>query len=304
MLRSLFEHCPGARVHVLCMDELSRKILERMNFPAVSCISLEELETEDLLRVKRGRNIAEYCWTLSSSLPFWVMEQNPEIELLTYLDADLMFYSSVLPLFDEIGNASVAIIEHRFTPRLRYLEAKGRFCVEWVSFRRDKEGIACLNRWREQCIEWCYDRLEDGRMGDQKYLDEWPSLYTAVHVLQHAGAGVAPWNFPNYRFATLDDGGISVDGASLIFYHFHQFQILENGRFNRISSFYTAEQAEPKAIYQMYESKLKAAIDDVRKLSPGFSAGMKSASLVASRRWVQMFLPRYVKEVLKRVVKY
>ena len=102
-----------------------------------------------------------------------------------------MFYSSVEPLFEEIGDSSIAVIEHRFTPRLKYLEENGRFCVEWVSFRRDKEGLACLYRWRDQCVEWCFARLENGRMGDQKYLDEWPARYATTHVLQHPGAGLA-----------------------------------------------------------------------------------------------------------------
>lgn len=304
MLRSLFEHCPEAHVYVLCMDEHTRSIITALGFPAVTCISLAEIESDDLLAVKKGRNIAEYCWTLSPCLPSWVMEHKPEVQFLTYIDADLMFYSSVLPLFEEIGSASIAMIEHRFTPDLQYLEAKGRFCVEWVSFRRDEEGMFCLRRWRDQCLEWCYDRLEDGRMGDQKYLDEWPMRYSSTHILQHAGAGLAPWNYPQYRFSTKPDGSISVDGAPLIFYHFHQFQLLNDDSFYRLSSFYTAEEREPEAIYRMYEIKLKEAISDVRKLVPNFSCGMKSASHVKSRRWAQRFLPRRVKEVLKRIVRY
>jgi len=69
-------------------------------------------------------------------------------------------------LFDEIGDSSIAIIEHRFSPRLKDREVNGRFCVEWNGFRRDDQGLDCLSRWRAQCIEWCYYRLEDGKMGE------------------------------------------------------------------------------------------------------------------------------------------
>lgn len=303
MLRSLFEHCPDAHVHVLCMDERTREIISSLNFPAVTCLSLGEVEDEALLQAKKDRSVAEYCWTLSPVLPSHVMARNPGISMLTYIDADLLFYSSLQPLFDEIGDASVAIIEHRFAPRLQHLEVNGRFCVEWVSFRRDAQGMACLARWREQCIEWCYYRLEDGKMGDQKYLDAWPERYPSTHILKHAGAGIAPWNYAQYRFGTAADGALTVNESPLIFYHFHQFQLLENGKFDRLSSFYTSDCPEPPALYERYESALRQVLRDVRLLVPGFSAGMKPAAQVASRRWAQRFLPRAVKDVLRRLVK-
>jgi hypothetical protein len=233
-----------------------------------------------------------------------VLQNNPQIDFITYLDADLLFYSPVQPLFDEIGDSSIAIIEHRFTPRLQDREVNGRFCVEWVSFRRDKEGMACLSRWREQCIEWCYYRLEEGRMGDQKYLDEWPDRYPSCHILQHPGAGIAPWNYAQYAFGWDQSGGITVQGAPLIFYHFHQFQLLDSGHFDRLSTFYTSESPEPGPVYEAYESALKAVLLEVRVVAPGFSGGLKPAAKVAGRRWVQRFVPRAVKDLLHRFIRY
>jgi len=302
MLRSLKEHCPQAHVHVLCMDERTQTVLSALGMPYISCIPLANLEDDALLTAKKDRSVAEYCWTLSPCLPWYVLQQNPQIDLITYVDADLLFYSPVQPLFDEIGDASVAIIEHRFTPRLRHLEVNGRFCVEWVSFRRDEDGMACLARWRDQCMEWCYYRLEEGRMGDQKYLDEWPQRYPYLHILQHVGAGVAPWNYAQYRFGHDASGRIMVDGKPLIFYHFHQFQLLDNGGFDRLSTFYTSECPEPGAIYGAYEAALKSVLSDVRAVSPGFSAGLKPAAQVAGRRWVQRFVPHRVKEILRRFI--
>lgn len=302
MLRTLAEYCPQAHVHVLCMDTQTQVILENLELPFVTCIPLASLEDDALLAVKADRSVAEYCWTLSSSVPWYVLQHNPQIDFITYVDADLLFYSPVQALFDEIGNASIAIIEHRFTPRLRHLEVNGRFCVEWVSFRRDAEGMACLKRWREQCIDWCFYRLEDKRMGDQKYLDEWPELYSSLCVLQHPGAGIAPWNYAQYQFAKNAEGKITVDGSPLVFYHFHQFQLLDNGGFDRLSTFYTSECAEPQAIYEQYESTLKTVLRDVRAVCPGFSAGLKAAAHMTGRRWVQRYVPRWAKQMLRRFI--
>ena len=304
MIRSLARHCPGMKIHVLCMDGQSRRILESLDMPFVRCVTLAEVENEALLRAKADRGIAEYCWTLSSCFTWYVMQNDPEIDFLTYVDADLLFYSGVQPLFDEIGEASIAIIEHRFTPRLKHREVNGRFCVEWVSFRRDDEGLTCLSRWRDQCIEWCYYRLEDGKMGDQKYLDEWPSRHSSCHILMHPGAGIAPWNYAQYSFGKDDSGKITVETVPLIFYHFHQFQLLTHGKFDRLSRFYTSECPEPSHVYEVYEAELIECLADVCAVVPGFKAGLKPFQRVLARRLVQQYVPMWAKEIARRFIRY
>ena len=76
--------------------------------------------------------------------------------------------------------------------------------VEWVTFRRDPDGLEALNWWHDRCIEWCYQRAEDGKMGDQKYLDDWLVRFERVHVVRHPGAGLAPWNVKAHRLG--EDG--------------------------------------------------------------------------------------------------
>ena len=38
-------------------------------------------------------------------------------------------------------------------------------------------------------------------MGDQKYLDEWPDLYSSCHIIENMGAGIAPWNYCQYEIS-------------------------------------------------------------------------------------------------------
>ena len=304
MLTSLRKHCPEATVFVLCLDELASDILNSLQIEGCICIPLSSVESDAVLAAKSNRNIAEYCWTLSSCFTAWLMDNRPEVEMITYLDADLMFSSSPEPLFDEMKDASIGIMEHRFIPRLQHLESKGRFCVEWVSFKRDEQGLACLYRWRDQCLEWCFDRLEDGRMGDQKYLDAWPHDYSRTRVLANLGAGVAPWNYSNYSYRSDAQGQVVVDDVALIFYHFHQFQLLDDGGFYRLSPYYAVEAPAPELIYAPYEAAMAAMVRAIQELHPGFNRGMKSRAQVTSRRWIQAYIPRPVKELLKRFIKY
>lgn len=304
MMESLILCCPEAHVFVLCMDNGSKEVLTALAKPYITLIELAELETDELLEAKKTRGVAEYCWTLSPCLPSYILDNHPEIDFITYIDSDLLFYAPVQPIFDEIGDSSIAIIEHRFAPRLKDREVNGRFCVEWVSFRRDEEGMRCLSRWKAQCIEWCYYKLEEGRMGDQKYLDEWPGLYKNCHIIEATGAGVAPWNYEKLDFTKRADSQLLVNGEPLIFYHFHQFQLMDNGKFDRLSSFYTSVCKEPEDVYSAYQSALLDALKEIRTISDGFKSGLRPAAAVARRRWAQAHIPRAVKELLKRLIRY
>ena len=158
-----------------------------------------------------------------ASLLDWLLRTRPEIDVLTYLDSDLYFFSDPTPIFEAFQGYSTLIIEHRFPPQRVQMEAYGRYNVGWLTFRRDAQGLACVAWWRDRCLEWCYDRLEDGRFADQGYLDQFPKLFRDVLVLDHPGANLAPWNAGTHQLAEKD-GHILVDGQSLIFFHFQNFR--------------------------------------------------------------------------------
>ncbi|MBN1104241.1 MAG: glycosyl transferase [Deltaproteobacteria bacterium] len=205
------------------MDEPSHEVLQRIRLPHVRLITLAELEKQDvdLLNAKGNRSPVEYYFTCTPSLPLHILKNHAEVDLVTYLDADLFFFSNPESLFHELAARSIGIIPHRFPEALKNLEQFGKFNVGWVSFRRDAQGIACLEWWREKCLEWCYDRIEEGRFADQKYLDLWPDLFKeGLAILHHKGANLAPWNLANYHI-TRRKNSVYVDELQLLFYHFH-----------------------------------------------------------------------------------
>ena len=91
--------------------------------------------------------------------------------MITYLDADLYFYGSPEPIFTELGDRSILVIEHRYPGRLKGNDRFGLFNVRYEPSGMTASGLACLERWGDQCLEWCYDRDEATRYADQKYLD-------------------------------------------------------------------------------------------------------------------------------------
>jgi hypothetical protein len=210
------------------------------------------------LQAKGNRSRIEYYFTCTPSLPLYVLDRDADVDLVTYLDADLYFFSDPSPIYEELGDQSVLIIGHRFPEQLDHLEENGIYNVGFLSFRRDVAGLECLNWWRERCLEWCYDRVEDGRFADQGYLDDWPERFGRVVVLEHKGAGLAPWNVGRYKLR-LAHGQVWVDSQPLVFFHFHRLKQTRSWLYEPSLSFYDTH-ANPvlrKQIYRPYIRELQ-----------------------------------------------
>jgi hypothetical protein len=229
LYRSLALHCQHPfTLWILCFDAATYQILDSLNLPRVRLITLEQFEVgdEELRMAKANRSRVEYFWTCTPSLPLYILNNHPEVQLITYLDADLCFYADPQPIFSEMEGGSILIIGHRYPPEHAHLVAiSGIYNVGLMAFRRDERGLACLHWWRARCLEWCFMRSEDGKYGDQKYLDDWPQRFGGVAVLQHKGAGLAPWNAAQYKLVWKGER-LSVDEDALIFFHFHGFKTI------------------------------------------------------------------------------
>ena len=282
MYQSLEKTGIDFHLYIFAFDDASFKILNQLNFKHATIISLKEFENEKLLEVKPGRTKAEYCWTCTSSTILYVIE-NFNVPSCTYLDADLFFYSSPSVLIEEMGDKSVLITEHRFTPKYDRSEIAGIYCVQFVTFKNNPEGLKVLKWWVNACLEWCYSRYEDGKFGDQKYLDDWTTRFDGVHVLKHLGGGLAPWNIQQYRYLKRDQNNImmmeikSDKKFQAIFYHFHYVRFYSNDFVD--FGWFKLENNIITNFYIPYIKSLKESLKLVREISPDFQEGLRPFSL-------------------------
>lgn len=218
---SLVRHGGDFTLWVLALDRECALFLENAALPRIRVIPLSQLEAYDseLKAIESTRSRVEYYFTCSPCLPRYLIHAHG-LDLVTYLDSDLWFYSDPEVVFNALADDSVAIIPHRFTGASAASHAKhGKFNVGWLSFRADTNGMTCLEWWRARCIEWCYDRVEADRYADQKYLDRFPELFDGVVAITHTGANLAPWNV-SASTIEISDGLLLTDGNPLVFFHF------------------------------------------------------------------------------------
>lgn len=273
MYYSLVEHCPSFHLYIFAFDDKLVKVLKKMKLECVTVITLKEFEDEELLAVKPTRSSGEYCWTCSGSTILYCLEHF-DIASCTYIDADLFFFSDPTILVEEMGDKDVMITEHRYSAQYDQSALSGKYCVQFMTFKNTINGLKVLRWWRSACLEWCYGKCEDGKFGDQKYLDDWTARFEGIHELQHLGGGVAPWNMQQYEFRR---NGKSIVGIELwtkkefpvVFFHFHSLQCYKKGFLREllvVDMCYELPLSARKLLYSKYIAMLKHCYYRMKKL--------------------------------------
>lgn len=278
-------------LYVVCFDDLTLEVLNKLNLANLVAIPLGDFESKELLVVKETRTVAEYCWTCTPHIIRYVLDTY-KLAQVTYLDADLSFYEKPSILLDEFNQSgcSVLITEHRYTPRYDQSATSGIYCVQFMTFNADPQGLSVLQWWQDRCLEWCFARFEDGKFGDQKYLDDWPTRFEGVHVLQHLGGGVAPWNIQQYKLST-DNDKLLVNNKSLVFYHFHAYKYYADGKHD-FAPLYRLNNVVVALLYRPYGLALLNTYDEIMQVVPNFNRGWakRDTSLLAKARYFKRML--------------
>jgi len=271
LLESLEAQGAEFHFHALCLSDLCAAMLVELALPQVSIITLSAFERHfpELAGVKAERTPMEYIFTMTPFLPAFCLETTPGLDEITYLDSDLYFYADPELVFAEIGDRSIAIIPHRFSPSHQKHRPFGEFNVGWITFRATPEGRRCLDDYRRNCLAWCYDRVEEGRFADQGYLDRWPQDYEEVAIIGHKGANVANYNVDNYAVSE-HDGRLWCDDQPLIFYHFHGIYLEPSGTYfvDYPSDHFAREAVVIRRLYRPYLARLLQATHRLRARFP------------------------------------
>ena len=255
--RSLQRHAGAHTLWVLCMDDEVANLLEALALPDVRTVRLSEVETDPLLEVKQGRNRAEYCWTLTPFTHDIVFERDSSARRVTYIDADVWLGTDPAPVFDafEASGAAVQITEHAYAPEHDQTATSGRYCVQFLTM--DRERSTPVRRWwQDRCVEWCFARVEDGKFGDQKYLDDWPQRFgDLVHVADPKSWFQGPWNATRFPY------------SEAIGYHFHSLRLVGDGLVRPVGRSYSIPGPHWRHLYAPYLGDLADALRSIKRVT-------------------------------------
>lgn len=307
MYQSLLQHEKDFHLYIFAFDEVAQQTLEQMNLAQVTVIGLAAFEDEELLRVKNTRSKGEYCWTCTSSTIYYCLKHFP-ISNCTYVDADLFFYASPRILIDEIpSDKHVMITEHRYTRYYDQSKVSGKYCVQFMYFDDSAASLEVLSHWRNQCIDWCYNRIEDGKFGDQKYLDAWTGQFSCIHELKHLGGGLAPWNIQQYNFTKTAQEFMGEEIRThqkfpVIFFHFHGVKLYDHGQQIYAPNTYHLSNDVKTLFYLPYIQSLEMAKKQIQLCNNNFDThGSQASSNYFKDRYIKGQLSYIISNVFKNI---
>lgn len=251
--RSMERHAGDYALWIVAMDSDAERLLETLALPNVRMIALHDLETPDLRAIRPTRSVAEYCWTITPFTPDAVFSRS-DARRVTYIDADMWLLADPAPVFHDMDRAGAAalITEHAYAAEYEQSTEYGRFCVQFMPFTRGSSDSIRAS-WQAQCLDWCFAEPDEGRFGDQRYLDAWPQEYgPAVRVLDDPALLQAPWN------------AVRFPAAKAVAFHFHRLRIVGGNRV--YPGLYRLPREHRELMYRPYLHDLRTACDALNSL--------------------------------------
>lgn len=282
LVRSIRENGDGSDISLLATDEKAFGILSFFLKDAsnLRVYREEEIVSKDIISLKDRRKYFSYCWTLKPVFCEFLIKKIKKGGLVTYVDSDILFFDNVTNFLEEREYSTFFTFEEHYFPHLDKNKVEhikkivGNFNSGFISFRNNVDGRACLNWWKERCIESC--DINSQVFGDQKYLNEMPGLFTGVLYEESVTLNVGPWNVLK-RKISVEGGRVKFGNQYLMFYHYVGFRLKNKNNISLLenipqttNSFFDVNPSA-KIIYDLYINVLYSEVSKVSQMYPEFN---------------------------------
>lgn len=296
--RSLFPSLPNANFWFLCLDKETKPMLEKFSLPNLTCITLEEMGSKELLETRPKRNNTEFAMTSKSNFLSYLINSNKvkDDDLLILTDVDMIFYPQIREFIEkenENHNYSIFLTPHKFPKeKEKLIPEVGYYNGGFITFRINKTSKTCIHTWAKQCINWCYlwHDYVNGWHTDQMYIDKWKTNYEGVLDLPDKGVNVGTWNIDRFSVTQKKDGLFYIDEDPLVCYHFHGLKMYLNHK-GKIKPFPIC--IRNKDIYGRYIDALQKALEETLLIDPnwkyGFSPYPGILRIIKQKIWKKIF---------------
>jgi hypothetical protein len=227
------------KINIFLFDKKQDLNLKKNNF---IIHWIEELNIPNFLHLAFRYDIIELSTALKPYITLFLLN---EYDKVVFFDPDILIFSDVSSIFNDLDNNSILLTPHYTTPQTDDLTESdtgmmrfGSFNLGFYGVRKSDQSIAFLNWWSKRCIDLCYMESQFGLSTDQKWVSIAPCFFQDIKISFNLGYNVAPWNSWERRIKQFPDGDFYVNEKyKLVFFHFSNFDQNDPGYLNKRSLF-------------------------------------------------------------------
>jgi glycosyltransferase involved in cell wall biosynthesis len=226
LARSFLAHHPDGRFYTLIIDETAGFVVPSEE--PFELLTPADIGCDEFLEMAARYSILE----LSTAVKPWLLRHLLDRfdEPITYLDPDIEVFSSLQRLDDLAQAHGLALTPHNTEPlpddghRPSQVDIMiaGVYNLGYVSMAPGPQADRLLRWWSERLLRDCRVDPVWGYFVDQRWFDLAPGFADDYAIVRDPEFNVAYWNLHSREVAAVD-GGYTVDGRPLAFFHYSGF---------------------------------------------------------------------------------
>jgi hypothetical protein len=278
LYESMKEHDGNFKFFLVCMDDESLELLNKMNLIDLIPISIKDIEYFDknIPALKGQRGEKSYIWTAKASAVLYIFDKYKEVDHIIWVDGDTEFMSNPEPIYEEWGDNSVLLTAERFEGEYEYRGYEvGFFNTGFMGFKRDDIGIEALEYFRTRLQEQKITFEEQRSWNDQLYVNDWEERFPNVGIVKHDGINLTPFiasriNVEQNGFVNIRDGVPYIKDTPIVLFHFMALKYYDGNEFDLCNYWNKFDTQTIKKLYIPYFKKCSEAYARIREIIPEF----------------------------------
>lgn len=231
LARSVKRYDPVSRFVLVLADFLPDGV-DIENEPFDRIVFIEDLDIPDLQPWIFKHSVVELCTAVKGPVMLKLLLEQPVGEGVIYLDPDIVVFSSLDDLKEELRMADGLLTPHQVEPEsdpqavidneicsLKH----GVYNIGFLALNHNPGGLSVAKWWKQRLLDHCFADIPNGLFTDQKWCDLIPCFFPGVRIYRHKGCNVATWNLTHRDVVIKENGMLFVNDVPLVFYHFSGF---------------------------------------------------------------------------------
>lgn len=264
MVDSFVEHNPDISIYICLFDE--KKDIQDSIFLEYNIYDKSNLNKEEYDSMRsRYDDMSMACALKPFFAEALIRDYNPDN--IIYLDADMMFFSSIQHLSKLLlePQNSIILTGHIYTiissdAELilnQSIRKNGIFNAGFFALKNNNHGVMFLNWWKKILFVKCIKDVNNAVLYDQTWLDLIPLYFeNNLLILKDLGYNVAFWNGEERKISKKETRYFINDNYKLVFYHFARYNYY-NTQIPYKENMSFEEKQNLEDLFRMYKLKLK-----------------------------------------------